>query len=191
MVGRPSTSWDADRLHGLSSERKTVTAHEEDPLRIRPRYSLSGRLFRRLEQGARSRWCQLHLASGVATPGALGRVGLTSAVLRNEWKYQFRGVDVSRIVLRTASDIGKLVDRIRPSAVICMGQVGNLSHWWLALNKKRFRYALICWQCGYEYHPGVLKAALLNRFVPRFEHHLAYHTNARPTPSNMALGRIR
>ena len=92
---------------------------------------------------------------------------------------EFRERTVAGYILRTASDVDKLVNQIRPSAVICMGHVGNLSHWWLALKKKRLGYALISWQRGYEYHPGVLKGALLNRFVPRFEHHLAYHSNAR------------
>ena len=135
--------------------------------------------FHRLEEELEADGVELHLASGIAKPGAVGRVGLTTAVLKHEWKYEFRERTVGGYVLRSARGVDEFVKQIRPSAVVCMGHVGNLSHWWLALNKKRLGYALISWQCGYEYHPGVLKGLLLRRFVPQFEHHLAYHTNAR------------
>jgi glycosyltransferase involved in cell wall biosynthesis len=136
-------------------------------------------LFRRLEQELEADGVELHLASGMAMPGAVGRVGLTNRVLKHEWKYRFHEWALGGYTLRTASGIDRLVRLIRPSAIVCMAQVGNLWHWWLALNQKRLGYALISWQCGYEYHPGVLKGALLSRFIPRFKHHLAYHNNAR------------
>jgi glycosyltransferase involved in cell wall biosynthesis len=60
-----------------------------------------------------------------------------------------------------------------------MGHVGNITHWRLALGKQRMGYRLFAWQCGYEYNQGRLKNWILQRFVPRFDHHLAYHSHAR------------
>ena len=45
--------------------------------------------------------------------------------------------------------------------------------------KRSTHYRLLAWQCGYEYNPGMLKRWLLKHFVPGFDFHLAYHSNAR------------
>ena len=45
--------------------------------------------FRRLEQELEADGVELHLASGLAQPGAVGRVGLTNKVLKHEWKSSF------------------------------------------------------------------------------------------------------
>jgi glycosyltransferase involved in cell wall biosynthesis len=37
----------------------------------------------------------------------------------------------------------------------------------------------VAWQCGYEYHPGRLEDLVLSTFIPHFDHHLAYHSNAK------------
>ncbi|GMV47206.1 MAG: hypothetical protein AMXMBFR66_26040 [Pseudomonadota bacterium] len=37
----------------------------------------------------------------------------------------------------------------------------------------------VAWQCGYEYNPGRIKRAALSRFVPLFDFHLCYHSNAK------------
>jgi glycosyltransferase involved in cell wall biosynthesis len=36
----------------------------------------------------------------------------------------------------------------------------------------------VAWQCGYEYNASRIKDQVLKRFIPGFDHHLAYHTNA-------------
>ena len=60
-----------------------------------------------------------------------------------------------------------------------MGHVGNMSHWRLIQLKQQIGFKLVAWQCGYEYNPGMIKSLLLRQFVPRFDLHLAYHTNAK------------
>lgn len=60
-----------------------------------------------------------------------------------------------------------------------MCHVGNIKHWQISHLKQRLGFKLVAWQCGYEYHPGKLKGFLLGRFIPRYDYHLAYHSNAR------------
>jgi glycosyltransferase involved in cell wall biosynthesis len=40
-------------------------------------------------------------------------------------------------------------------------------------------YRLVAWQCGYEFNPSRFKDFILSRFIPGFDHHLCYHTNAK------------
>jgi glycosyltransferase involved in cell wall biosynthesis len=60
-----------------------------------------------------------------------------------------------------------------------MAHSGTLEEWRLARLKRSLGFRLVAWQCGYEYNPGWLKDRVLSRFVPLFDHHLAYHTNAK------------
>ena len=136
-------------------------------------------LFRSLAcELPRAGW-ELRLLSGASPVGRTGRVGLDERVIPNEVKYDFRERAVGRYVVRTAHGLAAGVRAASPDVVICMAHVGSLAHWRLALGKSAGRYRLFAWQCGYEYNPGRLKAWMLRRFIPRFDHHLAYHTNAR------------
>lgn len=136
-------------------------------------------LFQRLDQRLREEGVELHLASGEVAAGASGRVGVAKTVLANERKYRYSEHNVRGWMLRRIHGIAALVHDVQPDAVVCMGHVGNVSHWWLGLNRRRLGYKLLAWQCGYEYHPRSAKALLLRRFVPMFDHHLAYHSPAR------------
>ena len=136
-------------------------------------------LFQRLEGDLPGFGCELHLLSGAAAAETTGRVGLTQPLVKNEAKYRFHEYSVGTYVLRRASGVLPTVRRVRPDIVVCMGHVGNITHWRLALGKQRGGYMLFAWQCGYEYNQGRLKNWILQRFVPRFDHHLAYHRNAR------------
>jgi glycosyltransferase involved in cell wall biosynthesis len=136
-------------------------------------------LFRRLEGDLPGFGCELHLLSGTANAGTTGRVGLAKPLVVNEAKYRFHEFSVGNYALRGACGVLPAVWRVRPDIVVCMAHVGNITHWRLALGKQRMGYRLFAWQCGYEYNPGRLKNWILRRFVPRFDHHLAYHSNAR------------
>ena len=136
-------------------------------------------LFQRLEGDLPGFGCELHVLSGAAMTGSTGRVGLAKPLVVNEAKYRFHEYSIGTYILRSASGILPAVRALRPDIVVCMGHVGNITHWRLALGKQRMGYRLFAWQCGYEYNQGRMKNWLLRRFVPRFDHHLAYHTNAR------------
>lgn len=136
-------------------------------------------LLQRLEADLPRSGCELHLLSGAGPVGNAGRVGLAKPVVANETKYSVHEYVVGNYVLRRGSGVIRAVRALRPDTVVCMGHVGNVSHWRLALGKQRMGYRLLAWQCGYEYNRGRLKNWILQRFVRRFDHHLAYHSNAR------------
>ena len=136
-------------------------------------------LLRALEARLRDSALELHLASGVVDAGATGRVGFDGSILANEHRYEYTERPVRDRTFRRVRGLGRLVAQVSPQVVICTAHVGNLSHWWLALNRRRLGIRLVAWQCGYMYRDSAFKRWLLRRFVPRFDHQLAYHSNAR------------
>lgn len=136
-------------------------------------------LLHALEARLRDSGLELHLASGIVAEGATGRVGFDGSVLANELKYEYTERAVLGRTLRRVRGLPHLVAQVSPHVVICTAHVGNLSHWQLALSRRRMGFRLVAWQCGYMYRDSAFKRWLLRRFVPRFDHHLAYHSNAR------------
>lgn len=136
-------------------------------------------LFKTLESEFPEHGLELHLLSGVSQEGATGRVGLKESVVTHEYKYRFVEHKIGSYVLRQASGIFEQINALRPAIVVCMGHVGNFSHWKLIALKQKLGFKLVAWQCGYEYNPGIIKTLLLPWFVPQFDLHLAYHTNAK------------
>jgi glycosyltransferase involved in cell wall biosynthesis len=136
-------------------------------------------LLQRLADDLPSRGYELHILSGVTKAGHTGRIELSSPVMANETKYRLQEYAVGNYIIRAASGVLPAVRELRPEIVVCAGHPGNITEWRLLLNKRRQGYKLVAWQCGYEYNEGPLKNWVLQRFVPAFDHHLAYHTNAR------------
>lgn len=136
-------------------------------------------LFKRLEAELPGHGIELHLLSGETANNSTGRVGLKTKVVKNELKYRFHEYKVRGFTLRRTTGVVERICDLKPRIVVCMGHVGNVTHWKLTKLKRELDYKLVAWQCGYEYNPGRAKAALLRRFVPRFDHHLAYHSNAK------------
>lgn len=136
-------------------------------------------LFRTLEKTLPTVGLDLYLLSGETSQANKGRVGLRKAVIAKESKFRFREYKISSFVFRRHYGVIDKVREIRPDIVVVLSHVGNFSHWQLMSLKKKLRFKLIAWQCGYEYNPGVLKNFLLGKFIPQFDYHLAYHSNAR------------
>jgi glycosyltransferase involved in cell wall biosynthesis len=136
-------------------------------------------LFKRLEASLPPLGWELHLLSGSPSASALAAAKSSKKTIANESKYVFYERPVGTYMLRTAKGVLPAVRALRPDAVVCMAELGNLTHWRLALAQRRLGYRLFAWQCGYEHNPGRLKRWTLRQYVPRFAHHLAYHTNAR------------
>jgi glycosyltransferase involved in cell wall biosynthesis len=59
-----------------------------------------------------------------------------------------------------------------------MCHAGTVTEWLIAALKSLRKFKLVAWQCGFEYNPGIIKRTFLAAFVPLFDHHLAYHSNA-------------
>lgn len=136
-------------------------------------------LFKSLDSRLELLGLQLHLLSGVTNMTAKGRVGLSNRVIPKEHKYAYREHKVGSYVFRRHIGVLEMVRELSPEIVVVLSHVGNLSHWQLAKQKQRLGFKLIAWQCGYEYNPGLLKNFVLRNFIPKFDHHLAYHSNAK------------
>ena len=136
-------------------------------------------LFRALEQQLDAAGIELHLLSGQVAEQAVGRVGLKQAVVAREYKYGLREYRVGTYTFRNQTGVLEKIREIQPDIVVNMCHVGNATHWKIAFMKKREDFKLVAWQCGYEFHPGKLKGFLLDRFIPYYDYHLAYHSNAR------------
>lgn len=135
-------------------------------------------LLQRLETRLAQSGVRLHLAAGHAESPQRGRAAVAQRVLEREQRYAFHETVVAGWTLRRAPALPSLVRALAPRVVVCMAHVGHLAHWALLRQRDRMGFRLVAWQCGYEYHDHPLKAALLRRFVPRFDHHLAYHSRA-------------
>lgn len=136
-------------------------------------------LFKTLERELQTQGIELHLLSGQSSGNAVGRVGVKEQVVEHESKYGFREYRLGTYIFRTQAGVLEKIHEIKPDIVVNMCHVGNVTHWKIAGLKKRLGFKLVAWQCGYEYHPGRLKGFLLDRFIPRYDYHLAYHSNAR------------
>lgn len=136
-------------------------------------------LFRTLEKSLQERGIELYLLSGKTPDNAVGRVGVKQTVVSNEIKYEYREYRVGTYTFRRYSGVEDRIKDIRPDIVVNTAHVGNLSHWKVNSLKASLGFKLVAWLCGYEFHPGKVKNFLLNRFVPRYDYHLAYHSNAR------------
>lgn len=136
-------------------------------------------LFKALEKQLEDHGIELHLLSGQTSGSAVGRVGVKESVITRESKFAFREYRIGTYVFRNQTGVLEKIHEIKPEIVVDMCHVGNVTHWKIAGLKKRLGFKLVAWQCGYEYHPGKLKGFLLDRFIPRYDNHLAYHSNAR------------
>ena len=136
-------------------------------------------LFISLEQRLGSNGIELYLLSGQVAGNSVGRIGVKEPVVVREFKYGFREYRLGTYVFRTQTGVLEKINEIKPDVVVNMCHVGNATHWKIAGLKKRLGFKLVAWQCGYEYHPGRLKCFVLNRFIPCYDYHLAYHSNAR------------
>jgi glycosyltransferase involved in cell wall biosynthesis len=136
-------------------------------------------LFRQLEVRLRNRGIELHLYSGAKPSRETGRVAVETQVIPTEHKFQLRDRKIGNFILRLALGYLGPIRRLHPDVVVCPAHPGDLGHWGLIWMKSLSKYRLLAWQCGYEYNPGRLKRWLLKHFVPGFDFHLAYHSNAR------------
>ena len=135
-------------------------------------------LFRNLEQRLQKHGVELWLCSGREASDSRGRVAVNRNTIAHEEPFPLRDRKLGNFTFRLATGYLKTVRKLRPDVVVCPAHPGDVGHWALIRERRRLGYRLLAWQCGYEYNPGRLKKMLLKRFVPAFDFHLAYHSNA-------------
>jgi glycosyltransferase involved in cell wall biosynthesis len=122
---------------------------------------------------------EMCLISGIRPQGASGRVAVEAQAVSSETKFKLWDLTLGSYVIRLALGYVWQIRNQRPAVVVCAAHPGDLGHWVLIGLKRRWKFRLVAWQCGYEYNPGRFKRWLLKHFVPGFDFHLAYHSNAR------------
>lgn len=135
--------------------------------------------YKALEEALAAYDLELWLLSGQDEKSKVGRVGIKVPVVANELKYGFREYRLGSYTLRKYSGVLEQIREVCPHIVFNAAHVGNWTHWKISTQKKYQGFKLVSWLCGYEFHPGRLKGFLLDCFIPRYDYHLAYHTNAR------------
>lgn len=121
---------------------------------------------------------EFHLLSSREKAGRVGRVGESRTIIGNHHHFELREWHVRGFILRHHVGMLDQIKRIGPAVVMSGCHSGTFSEWQLLGWARRHGARAVAWQCGYEYNPGRLKTAVLARFVPRFDFHLCYHTNA-------------
>ena len=135
--------------------------------------------YKALERQLHSQGVELWLLSGQDARRAVGRVGIKEPVVSHEAKFDFREYRFGTYTFRRYFDVVSKIAEIKPDVVLNAAHSGNWSHWKISAQKNRLGFKLVSWLCGYEFHPGRLKSFFLDRFIPRYDYHLAYHSNAR------------
>ncbi len=135
--------------------------------------------LRALERRVAEAGAQFTLFTAHHTRAIVGRTPLAAPVVDDQRTYTLHERPVGGFWLRHQSGLLPAIRRLKPDVVLSTCHSGTVSEWGLAALKRALGFRLIAWQCGYEYNPGWLKNTLLPRFIPLFDHHLAYHTNAK------------
>lgn len=127
-----------------------------------------------VEQGGR-----FVLLSGYRPEVTSGRKPLSEKIVGEQYQYRLYERQVGNFTLRYQGGLVRRIWSVKPDIVVTMCHSGTATEWMIAALKKVLGFRLVAWQCGYEYNPGMLKRLVLGSFVPLFNHHLAYHSNAK------------
>jgi glycosyltransferase involved in cell wall biosynthesis len=136
-------------------------------------------ILRAIEQHCKERGAAFTLMTAGTRRDIPGKATLASGVVDDHRQYPLFERQVFGFSVRHQAGVIDTIRRLRPSVIITMAHSGTLEEWRLAAVKRALGFRLVAWQCGYEYNPGWFKDRVLSRFVPQFDHHLAYHTNAK------------
>lgn len=110
--------------------------------------------------------------------GAVGRVAESNPVVAVHRFFSLSEYAIGPFIVRYQHGLRKLIKELQPRVIVSMSHSGTPTEWWLHHYARSTGGRTVAWQCGYEYNPGRLKRTVLKRFIPRFDFHLCYHTNA-------------
>ena len=134
---------------------------------------------RAIESRLAQRGVALTVLSALDAEGAVGRVATRELVVARHHHFRLSERRVGGFQLRYQHGVHAHLRAIRPAVIITTCHSGTLSEWSILRWARRHGIRRVAWQCGYEYNPGIVKRIALARFVPQFDFHLCYHSNAR------------
>ena len=117
--------------------------------------------------------------SAVDAAGAVGRVAMREKAVANHRHFRLSEKLLGRFMLRYQHGLVSTLRKLQPQVVISTCHSGTVSEWAALRWARRSGVRSVAWQCGYEYNPSRIKRAALSAFIPRFDFHLCYHSNAR------------
>ncbi|NLZ40879.1 MAG: glycosyltransferase family 4 protein [Comamonadaceae bacterium] len=136
-------------------------------------------MLRAVETGLAAKGLALAVLSTRDSEGGVGRVATSEKAVRNHHHFPLTERTFGRFMLRYQHGLVAALRRIEPRVIVSTSHSGTLSEWAALRWARRSGVRTVAWQCGYEYNPGRIKRIALARFVPLFDFHLCYHTNAR------------
>jgi len=136
-------------------------------------------MLRAVEKGLAVQGLTFAVLSAVDAVGTVGRVATREKAAANHRHFRLSEKLLGRFMLRYQHGLVDTLKALRPRVVISTCHSGTFSEWAALHWARRSGVRTVAWQCGYEYNPGRLKRAALAAFIPRFDFHLCYHSNAR------------
>lgn len=136
-------------------------------------------MLRNLEIKLQKMDMELYLFSGEIPDAVTGRAGIKGSTIKNELKYQYTEWKIGSYIVRNQIGLKQKISALRPNVIVISSYAGSIAIWrWLWL-KRCFGYKAVSWLCGYEFNPGRIKDWVLRQYIPLFDYHLAYHSNAK------------
>ncbi len=111
--------------------------------------------------------------------GAVGRVAEAGKVVPLHDHFALTERRVGGFQLRYQHGLIAKLEALEPAVVVSMCHSGTVSEWRMLRWARRKGIRCVAWQCGYEFSPGsAMKRLALALFIPQFDFHLCYHSNA-------------
>ena len=136
-------------------------------------------MLRAVEKGLAGHGLTFAVLSALDAAGAVGRVATREKVAANHLHFRLSEKLLGRFMLRLQHGLVATLKEVRPRVVISTCHSGTVSEWAALYWSRRSGVRTVAWQCGYEYNPGRIKRVALSAFIPRFDFHLCYHSNAK------------
>ena len=135
--------------------------------------------LRAVDRSLRDRGIGFAILSARDHPDAIGRVALREKLIASHHHFRLTEKLVGRFQLRYQHGLIPMLRAMQPRVIVTTCHTGTVTEWAALRWARSAGVRRVAWQCGYEYNPGWIKNFALSRFVPMFDFHLCYHSNAK------------
>ena len=135
--------------------------------------------LRAIEHGLSQRGIAFTVLSSQDPDGAVGRTGLRGTLTTDHQHFELTERRVGSFTCRYQHGLLDLLKKLAPQVIVSCCHAGTMSEWRALLWARRNHVRRVAWQCGFEYNPSTLKNIVLRSFIPLFDLHLCYHSQAR------------